>query len=129
MLASVSLQISLAIAVDVQLPDLATILHRVLPHGRAHGLAFPFDVARQTDVHREQLRHLDPHRGTFRLAIALTGALALVGFLLRDARTGPEEKAISISFSRFRTPSPAYVFRRRWKDRFQGSKRQSRTEC
>jgi hypothetical protein len=23
------------------------------------------DVARQADVHREQLRHLDPHRGTF----------------------------------------------------------------
>src|SRR5262249_31992755 len=74
MLPPVSLQISLAIAVDVQLPDLATTLDRVLPHGRAHGLAFPFDVARQTDVHREQLRHLDTHRGTFRLAIALTGA-------------------------------------------------------
>jgi hypothetical protein len=30
-----------------------------------HALAFPFDVARQADVHGEQLRHLDPHRGTF----------------------------------------------------------------
>jgi hypothetical protein len=48
---------------NVQLPDLAAAADRVLPHGRVHDLAFPFDVARQADVHREQLRHLDPHRG------------------------------------------------------------------
>src|SRR5262249_33832426 len=56
-LAAVTLQISLAVAVDVQLPDFAAPVDRVLPHGRVHALAFPFDVARQTDVHREQLRH------------------------------------------------------------------------
>src|SRR5262249_24085825 len=64
-LATVTLQISLAVAVDVQPPDLAATADRVLPNGRVHALAFPFDVARQADVHREQLRHLDPHRGTF----------------------------------------------------------------
>ena len=42
---------SLAIAVDVQLPYPASTPDRVLPHGRAHGLPFPFDFARQTNVH------------------------------------------------------------------------------
>src|ERR1700745_485535 len=60
-LATVTLQISLATAVDVQPPDLTATADRVLPNGRVHGLAFPFDVARQTNVHREQLRHLDCH--------------------------------------------------------------------
>ena len=64
MLATVTQQIALAIAVDVQLPDLAAAADRILPHGRVHALAFPFDIARQTDVHREQLRHFHPHRGT-----------------------------------------------------------------
>src|SRR6266567_184751 len=40
--------------------------------------------------------------------------------LLRDARTGPEEEAISISVAQFRTPARAYVFPRRWKGGFQG---------
>src|SRR6516164_3933723 len=64
-LATVTLQISLAVALDVQLPHLTATADRVLPNGRAHGLPFPWDFAWQTDVHREQLRHLDPHRGTF----------------------------------------------------------------
>jgi hypothetical protein len=50
-LATMTLQIALAIAVDVQPPDLTATADRVLPHGRAHGLAFPFDFARQTNVH------------------------------------------------------------------------------
>ena len=41
----------LDIAVDVQLPYLASTPDRVLPHGRTHGLPFPFDFARQTNVH------------------------------------------------------------------------------
>src|SRR5262249_15436671 len=65
MLTTVTLQISLAVAVDVQPPDFAAAADCVLPHGRVHALAFPLDVARQADVHREQLRHLDAHRGTF----------------------------------------------------------------
>src|SRR5215472_4611521 len=36
------------------IPIVFVTVHRVLPHGRAHGLAFPFDVVQQTDVHREQ---------------------------------------------------------------------------
>jgi len=67
--ASVTLQVSLAIAVDVQPPDLTATADRVLPNGRVHGLPFPWDVARQTDVHREQLRHLDPHRETSELVV------------------------------------------------------------
>src|SRR5262249_14995447 len=59
-LATVTLQIPLAIAVDVQPSYLTATPDRVLPHGRAHGLTFPFDFARQTNVHREQLSHLDP---------------------------------------------------------------------
>ena len=57
MFATVTLQISLAVAVDVQPSYLAATPDRVFPHGRAHGLAFPFNFARQADVHREQLRH------------------------------------------------------------------------
>src|SRR5262249_23556762 len=45
-LAAVTLQISLAVAVDVQPADLTATAHRVLPHGRVHVLAFPLDVAR-----------------------------------------------------------------------------------
>src|SRR6516165_9583668 len=51
--ATVTLQVSLAVAVDVQPPDFAATADRVLPHGRVHALAFPLDVARQADVHRE----------------------------------------------------------------------------
>ena len=40
---------------------------------------------------------------------------------------GREEEAMSISVVLSRTPSRAYVFRRRWKGRFQQSRRQSRT--
>jgi hypothetical protein len=50
-LATVTLQISLAVAVDVQFPYLAATMDRILPHGRIHALPFPFDVARQADVH------------------------------------------------------------------------------
>ena len=50
-LATVTLQISLAIAVDVQPPNLAATHDCLLPHGCAHGLPFPFDFARKTNVH------------------------------------------------------------------------------
>src|SRR6266700_4933487 len=46
-LATVTLQISLAIAVDVQPPDLTATPDRVLPNGRAHGFSFPLNFARQ----------------------------------------------------------------------------------
>ena len=39
--------------------------------------------------------------------------------LLRNARTGPEQEVMSISVAQSRTPSRAYAFRHRWKDRFQ----------
>src|SRR5262249_22579739 len=45
-LATVTMQISLAVAVDVQPPDLTATADRVLPHGRVHALAVPLDVAR-----------------------------------------------------------------------------------
>src|SRR6516164_1428484 len=50
-----------------------------------------------------------------------------IGDFVRRApvRTGGGTMSISVVLSR--TPSRAYVFRRRWKGRFQRSKRQSRT--
>jgi hypothetical protein len=50
-LSTVTPQISLAVAVYVQPPYLTATLDRVFPHGRAHGLPFPFDFARQTNVY------------------------------------------------------------------------------
>jgi hypothetical protein len=44
-------QVTLAVTVDIQPAHLTAIPNRVLPHGRAHGTPFPFDIARQTNVH------------------------------------------------------------------------------
>ncbi len=56
-LAAVSRAVSLVVAVDVDPPDHARPLDGVLPDGRADGLPLPGDLARQSDVDREQLSH------------------------------------------------------------------------
>jgi hypothetical protein len=52
-LASVTLQISLPVAVDVEPPDHAPALNRLLPDRRVNGLPAPCDVAGKTDVNRQ----------------------------------------------------------------------------
>ena len=56
LLASVTLQITLAVAVHVQTPDGARPVDRLLPDAREHGLPLPRDLPRQPDVDRDELR-------------------------------------------------------------------------
>src|SRR5690349_14298006 len=57
LLASVTLQISLSVAVDVESSDHAPALNRLLPDRRMHRLPAPYDVAWQADVNRQKSRH------------------------------------------------------------------------
>jgi hypothetical protein len=47
-------QISLAIAIDIQLSDGEPVLRRTFPDARVDGLAAPRDVTRQTNVDRNK---------------------------------------------------------------------------
>ena len=59
LLSAVAGEIALAVALDVEPPDAATSLHRLLPDAGAHRPSAPLDVARQPDVDREQPGHRD----------------------------------------------------------------------
>src|ERR1700735_2607395 len=58
MLAAVSLQIALTIAVDVEPPHPSTALHGRFPNSGMDSFALPRDVARESNIDREQARHL-----------------------------------------------------------------------
>ena len=58
MLAAVPLQIALTIAVDVEPPRHSAAFDRRFPDSRMDSFALPGDVARETDIDREQARHL-----------------------------------------------------------------------
>jgi hypothetical protein len=47
---AVAVEITLRVAVDVEPPDQAPSLHRILPDGRVNSLTAPCDVARITHV-------------------------------------------------------------------------------
>src|SRR6516225_10280418 len=79
----------------------------------------PISEEKRTSVGRFEMSAYDAKATSserFRSAQGLAGCLC-----------GRQEEAMSISVVLSRTPSRAYVFRRRWKGRFQRSKRQSRT--
>jgi hypothetical protein len=57
MLASVTLQISLPVAVNVEPPDHALTLNWLLPDRGMNRLPPPCDVAWKTDVNRQKPRH------------------------------------------------------------------------
>src|SRR4029077_18059186 len=56
-LASVTLEVTLPVAVDVEAPDHAPALNWILPDRRINGLPAPCDVAWKTDVNRHESRH------------------------------------------------------------------------
>ena len=64
LLASVTLQIALAVTVDVQTPDGARSLDRLLPDSREDGPPLPRDLPRQPDVDRDEPRDSLRHRRT-----------------------------------------------------------------
>ena len=64
LLAAVSVQIALAVAVDVQAPDRARPVDRLLPDPREDGPAPPGDLTRQPHVDRDELRDRLRHRRT-----------------------------------------------------------------
>jgi len=51
MFASVSLQISLTVPVEIQPADPTSARHRILPDSGVHGATLPLDVAWETDVY------------------------------------------------------------------------------
>ena len=54
LLAAVPTEIALTVALDVELPDTARTLHRVLEHASEDGLALPGHILRHADVDRQQ---------------------------------------------------------------------------
>jgi hypothetical protein len=56
-LAAMPRQISLAVAIDVEPSCHPSALDRRLPDGGVNDFALPLDVARQTHIDREQMRH------------------------------------------------------------------------
>jgi DNA-binding CsgD family transcriptional regulator len=58
LLATVALQVALAVAVDVETAHHPRPGHRLLPDARVHGLAVPRHVLGHPDVDRQQNRHL-----------------------------------------------------------------------
>jgi hypothetical protein len=58
MLAAVSLQVALTIALDVEPPHHSTALHGRFPNSGMDSFALPRDVAREPNINREQARHL-----------------------------------------------------------------------
>src|SRR5262249_38478180 len=61
LLAAVTAQVTLAVAVEVQPPGLERAVDGPLPHRGVHGAALPGHVARQAHVHREQAPCLPLH--------------------------------------------------------------------
>ncbi len=59
-LSAVPCQISLSVAVEVQTPRHHPAGDRLLPDSRAHDFALPFDIARKTDIHRDDRIHVAP---------------------------------------------------------------------
>ena len=53
LLTAVAAEIALAIAIDVEPPDLATALHRLLPDAGVHRPSTPLDVAGKPDADGE----------------------------------------------------------------------------
>jgi hypothetical protein len=58
--AAVAGQVALPIALDIQPVDAAAARHRILPDRGMHRATLPRDVARESDVYREQSRHVGP---------------------------------------------------------------------
>jgi len=53
MYTSVSLQISLAVSVQIEPADPTPAVHWIFPDSGVHGATLPLDVARETDVYRQ----------------------------------------------------------------------------
>jgi hypothetical protein len=52
LLTPVSSKITLTVSVQIQSADATGTTHRIFPYTGVHGSAFPFDVARKSDIHR-----------------------------------------------------------------------------
>jgi hypothetical protein len=75
LLAAVAGQVALPVAGQVEAADPAAAGKRVLPDTGVHGAAVPRDVARQTDVDRQQ----SLHALTFNAALGATGRFPSLG--------------------------------------------------
>ena len=50
-LAAMRSEIALAVTVDIQPPNQASVLDRILPHARVHGLIGPGNVTRKSNIY------------------------------------------------------------------------------
>jgi len=50
-LAAMPGEIALAVTVDIQPPNQASVLDRILPHARVHGLTAPGNVTRKSNIY------------------------------------------------------------------------------
>ena len=58
LLTAVAGQVALPVSLEIQPADAAAATHRILPDRGVHRATLPRDVARQSDVHREQSSHV-----------------------------------------------------------------------
>jgi hypothetical protein len=70
LLAAMTAKIALSISLEVQPPDRATSLNRMLPNASVHALAAPLDTLRQTDIDGKQSRHENASLDQIRLRLA-----------------------------------------------------------
>src|SRR6185437_7290636 len=54
LLATVPGEVALTISVQIRPADVTAATHRILPDRGAHSAPFPFDIARESDVHRQE---------------------------------------------------------------------------
>ena len=62
LLAAVAGQVALPVAIEIQPADATATSHRILPDRGVHRAAPPRDVARESDVYREQSSHVASRR-------------------------------------------------------------------
>ena len=61
LLTPVAAQVALTISIQIQPADPTTTTHGIFPDPGVYSAALPFDITRQSDVHRQQSRHVPLH--------------------------------------------------------------------
>jgi hypothetical protein len=84
LLTPVAGQVALPVSVEIQPADAAAARHRILPDRGVHRATLPGDVARESDVYRQQSSHV-----ALRLVGAVQGCLRGSASATVRSRSGP----------------------------------------
>ena len=93
-LSTVTGQITLCVAIEVQPPNSASSLHRLLPHGRVDRLSAPCDLAGSARVHGQQPCHLHPF---FSFLLILFGGVSANEHVIKNTRSTSSKLATAVA--------------------------------